>query len=90
MSNYPNMSYCMCENTLLALQQVMNAMEDEGPAFLVDMNRTEARAYQELFNACEAFVRLAEELEAGRRELEDEDDGQPTEQEEWASFDPEC
>jgi hypothetical protein len=74
MSNYPNMSYCMCENTLLALRQVMDAMENEGPAFLVDMNRTEDRAYQELFHACEAFMRLAEELEAGRRELEEEDE----------------
>jgi hypothetical protein len=73
MSNYPNMSYCMCENTLLALNQVMDAMADEGPAFLVDLNRTEARAYQELFNACEAFMRLAEELEEGRKELEEEE-----------------
>jgi hypothetical protein len=72
MSNYPNMSYCMCENTLLALRQVMDAMENEGPAFLVDMNRTEDRAYQELFYVCEAFVKLAEELEEGRKELEEE------------------
>ena len=27
MSNYPNMSYCMCENTLAALRQVLSAMQ---------------------------------------------------------------
>ena len=30
MSNYPNMSYCMCENTMSAMHQVLNAMEDQG------------------------------------------------------------
>jgi hypothetical protein len=34
MSNYPNMSYCMCNNTVLALKQVVEAMNDEGPMFL--------------------------------------------------------
>lgn len=63
MSNYPNMSYCMCENTLLALRQVLNAMEDEGPMFIKEMNREEKRAYEQLFNACEAFMIAAEELE---------------------------
>jgi hypothetical protein len=57
---YPNMSYCQCENTLLALQQVLNSMEDQGPEFLEDMNSTERRAYQELYNACEAFIRQAD------------------------------
>ena len=33
MSNYPNMSYCQCENTLLALRQVVNTMVEEGPMF---------------------------------------------------------
>jgi hypothetical protein len=32
MSNYPNMSYCMNENTLAALKQVLDAMQEEGPA----------------------------------------------------------
>ncbi len=63
MSSYPNMSYCMCENTLSALGQVMEAMREEGPMFLQELNRTEKRAYQELFNMCEAFLSAAEELE---------------------------
>lgn len=63
MSNYPNMSYCMCENTLLAMKQIVDAMNDEGPMFLHDMNREERRAFQALFNMCEDFMSLSEELE---------------------------
>lgn len=87
MSNYPNMSYCQCENTLLALRQVLNSMQEEGPMFLKEMNRDELRAYKELFNACEAFLTLSEELEA---EAEREHDGQPDEAQEWYDFDPDC
>lgn len=87
MSNYPNMSYCMCENTLLALRQVVNAMHEEGPQFLRELSREERRAFGELFNTCEDFMNLSEELED---ELEQESDGQPDEAQEWADFDPDC
>lgn len=89
MSNYPNMSYCMCENTLLALKQVLKAMENEGPMFLRDMNRDELRAYKSLFEYCESFLTLSEELETMAEE-EDYHDRQPSESQEWADFDPEC
>jgi hypothetical protein len=81
------MSYCMCENTLLALRQVINAMQEEGPMFLQEMSRDERRAFQELFNTCEDFLNLSEELED---EVEQERDGQPDEAQEWYDFDPEC
>ncbi len=87
MSNYPNMSYCMCENTLSAMRQILNAMQEEGPMFLQEMNRDERRAFQELFNTCEDFMNLSEELQA---EYENEYDGQPDEAQEWHDFDPEC
>ena len=87
MSSYPNMSYCMCENTLLAMRQVINAMREEGPMFLQEMSRDERRAFQELFNTCEDFLNLSEELED---EVEQERDGQPDEAQEWYDFDPEC
>ena len=70
MSSYPNMSYCQCENTLLALQQVLNSMEDEGSEFLQDMSRQERRAYQELYEACQAFMRRAEAMDQDLVELE--------------------
>jgi len=88
MSNYPNMSYCMCNNTLLALRQVVEAMNDEGPQFLREMSREERRSFEELFSMCEDFMTMSEELQ---EELErGERDGQPDEQQEWADFDPEC
>jgi len=61
---YPNMSYCMCENTLLAMRQIVTAMTEEGPMFLHDMNREERRAFHELFNTCEDFMSMSEELQA--------------------------
>jgi hypothetical protein len=88
MSNYPNMSYCMNGNTLLALRQVVEAMNEEGPQFLREMSREERRAFEELFSMCEDFMSLSEELqeeyERGER------DGQPDEAQEWADFDPDC
>jgi len=88
MSNYPNMSYCMCENTLSALGQVIEAMREEGPMFLKELNRYEKRAFQELFSTCEDFMSLSEELQ---EEFEREErDGQPDEAQEWADFDPDC
>lgn len=88
MSSYPNMSYCMNENTLLAMRQIITSMQEEGPMFLRELSRDEKRAFQELFNTCEDFMTLSEELQA---EVEQEDrDGQPDEAQEWADFDPEC
>ncbi len=87
MSNYPNMSYCMCNNTLLALKQVIDTMNDEGPMFLRELSRDERRSYEALFNMCEDFLTLAEELED---QVRDECDGQPDEAQEWADFDPDC
>jgi hypothetical protein len=77
----------MCENTLLALRQVVQAMQEEGPMFLQEMSRDERRAFQELFNTCEDFLNLSEELQD---EYEQERDGQPDEAQEWYDFDPEC
>jgi len=87
MSNYPNMSYCMNENTLLALRQIVSAMQEQGADFLRDLSREERRAFGELFNTCEDFMNLSEELQD---ELELEDDGQPDEAQEWYDFDPDC
>ena len=87
MSNYPNMSYCMCENTLLALRQVVTAMVEQGSDFLQEMSSEERRAYQALFNMCEDFVLTAEEIQ---QDMEDQHDGQPDEAQEWADFDPDC
>ena len=88
MSNYPNMSYCMNENTLLALKQVLDTMEEEGPMFLKEMNHTERRAFEELFHYCESFLTMSEELV--EQEEQEQRDGQPDEAQEWADFDADC
>lgn len=62
MSDYPNMSYCMCQNTLLAMQQVLNAIEDQGAEkFRKDLTHEEGRAVVELYYACHAFVSIVQE-----------------------------
>ncbi len=88
MSNYPNMSYCMCNNTLLALKQVVEAMNDEGPMFLREMSRDERRSFEELFSMCEDFMTLSEELQ--EEYVREERDGQPDEPQECSDFDPDC
>jgi hypothetical protein len=75
----------MNENTLAAMNQIVNAMNEEGPAFLTEMSRDERRAFEQLFNVCEDFMSLSEELQE-----EVERDGQPDEAQEWESFDADC
>jgi len=72
MSNYPNMSYCMNENTVNSMDQVLAAMQDEGPMFLLEMSASELHAFKRLFNQCEAFLTLAEELESRYEEFLDD------------------
>ena len=60
----------MCENTVLAMRQILNAMNEEGVGFLAEMNRDERRAFQELFNLCEDFLTASEELEAEFEDME--------------------
>jgi hypothetical protein len=79
----------MCNNTLLALKQIVEAMNDEGPQFLREMSRDERRSFEELFSMCEDFMTMSEELQA-EAEREEDYDGQPDEAQEWADFDPEC
>jgi hypothetical protein len=63
MSNYPNMSYCMCENTLLALQQVVNSMQEQEYDFFEDMSSHELQAYERLIRTCERFLEYSKDLE---------------------------
>ena len=88
MSSYPNMSYCMNENTLAAMRQIVTAMNEEGPQFLREMGRDERRAFEELFSTCEDFLTMSEELV--EQEESEQRDGQPDEAQEWADFDPDC
>jgi len=68
--SFPNMSYCMFQNTRAAMNQLLGAMEDEGGALLADMSADERRAFNELFNQCEAFLELAQDVQADFEEME--------------------
>jgi hypothetical protein len=50
------------------MQQIMNAMREEGPMFLQEMGSDERRAFQELFNMCEDFLTQSEELQEAYEE----------------------
>lgn len=64
MSNYPNMSYCMCENTALALKQVLNDMEsyESMEEFVEGMGLEEKRAFKGMEYLCEKFVNLLSDM----------------------------
>jgi len=59
--DYPNMSYCMCENTLEAMRQVINAML-ESEDFIHNMSTEEKWAFSKLYNACKEFINLTDEI----------------------------
>ena len=77
MSNYPNMSYCMFQNTLGAMNQLAEFMIEADQDDVLDMSKDEIRAMRELFGYCEQYLRLAEEFDSKRQEmldaLEDQD-----------------
>lgn len=54
--SYPNMSYCMCRNTLLALRQVIGAVHDDRSEFLHQMSSEEKTAFEDLHFACKDFL----------------------------------
>jgi len=59
--SYPNMTYCMFQNTRAALQQLLYAMEEDGGALLEDMSTEERRAFDELAGMCTAYTQMAED-----------------------------
>lgn len=60
MKDYPNMSYCMCQNTLAALEQIMDEMDEQGATkFLKMLNMDEMRAFDELIHVARQFSKSA-------------------------------
>lgn len=60
MLDYPNMSHCMCNNTLAAMNQIMDAMEDVD--FIETLNPDELRDYNELVHVAKMFAKQAERM----------------------------
>lgn len=65
MSDYPNMSYCMCENTLLAVEQIITAMSSHnGPTEFYDsLSMQEKKSLRDLFYKCGDLMQALEEDE---------------------------
>ena len=68
MSNYPNMSYCMYQNTKLALQQIIGDLEEvheEGVTYFEyvdDLSSEERAAMKELENIVEGIQDILKEM----------------------------
>lgn len=67
MRNYPNMSYCMFENTVNAMSQILESIDDakigDGVVdFFESLSREERRSLQHLFNQCEEFMNQAQNI----------------------------
>jgi len=63
MSDYPNMSYCMCENTSLAVNQILAAMQESGSTmqFFHSLSQREQAALIPLLSAMREIVEAAEQ-----------------------------
>ena len=61
MSNYPNMSYCMCNNTEAAFNQIMDAMDEQGDVeFVKELSMDELRSFNEIAFMARQFAQRAE------------------------------
>ena len=60
MQDYPNMSYCMCNNTLAAMDQLMDAMADVD--FIENLNPDELRSFNDLIHVANLFARRGQLL----------------------------
>ena len=83
MSNYPNMSYCMYENTVGALNQICYDLSDSlddcvsiGEYRKARSSRQEAEAFDRIKHMCEDVLRLMENMS----NIEDDDDEEEEEE----------
>jgi hypothetical protein len=61
MRDYPNMSYCMCNNTLAALNQILDAMDEQGDVqFVEELSMDELRDFNEIAFIARRFAQRAE------------------------------
>ena len=62
MRDYPNMSYCMFENTMAAMKQcasgIEEALENGEP---LELNQYEQRPFNNMYEMCRAMMELLEQ-----------------------------
>jgi len=69
MRNYPNMSYCMFQNTRMAMDQLAEFMIEADIDDVIDISKDELSAMRELVGYCEQYIRLAEDFDSKRQEM---------------------
>lgn len=61
MRDHPNMSYCMCNNTEAALNQILDAMDEQGDVeFVKQLSMDELRSFNEIAFIARQFAKRAE------------------------------
>ncbi len=79
MSNYPNMSYCMYENTCAALNQILGSLLEAAD------DATSLKDYRAMLSSCceidafESIKELCEEVIAAMQDIDDEEDDRQNE-----------
>jgi hypothetical protein len=79
MSNYPNMSYCMYENTCAALNQILGSLLEAAD------DATSLKDYRAMLSsrceidAFESIKELCEEVIAAMQDIDDEEDDRQNE-----------
>ena len=71
-SNYPNMSYCMFQNTRMAMDQVNTFIMEADENDCLDISDDELRAMEDLKGYCIQFLREVEFFEQRRQEVLEE------------------
>lgn len=54
--NYPNMSYCVVENTVNSMSQLAVGFSEADKLEELNLNQYEQRAYRELYGLCEEIM----------------------------------
>lgn len=80
MRGYPNMSYCMFENTMAAMQQcasaIEQALEREDP---LSLNQYEHRPFNEMYEMCNHLMHLLGEYASMVQTLKEEEENEEAE-----------
>ena len=75
MSDYPNMSYCMIENTTRAMAQIVDALAEVGGEWSsLDLSQYERAHVDRLASLCQEFLTAHEEYDPNALDDADTDD----------------
>lgn len=75
MSDYPNMSYCMIENTTRAMAQIVDALAEVGGDWSqMDLNQYERAHVDRLASLCREYLDAHDDYDPNALDDEDLDD----------------